>query len=171
MCGIALVGLSSAASAQTPVSGLQAVSRQGQVFITFSEVPGSSLTYQVSRSAQPITSLAGLTPLAVLPQGSGVNKYTGTNFIIADLGAPLPNGTGLVVLTSTQTGAFYYAVTNSSSSALVPGANVTSAPVSEVVWATPGAVQIRPTYTDAAGNRVREYFAWEDPTTWHPCGY
>ena len=144
------------------VTNLDTRFRAGQVFLTFREMAGIGVIYQVYRSVQPITSVSGLTPVATLPQGSGINQHTQTALIITDLGSPLPAGTGLLVLTSRQTGSFYYAVTNSTTSALVAGVNATTTSVNETVWATPGAVQQRLPYTNYEGNRLTEYFAWED---------
>ena len=150
------------------VVGLVVAHRKGQSFITFRETGQSGITYRVFRSPQPITSVQNLAPIAVLEPGSGTSKYTGRNFIIEDLGAPLPSGSGLLVFTPDWSGSFYYAVTTSLDASLVPGVNVTSSPVPETRLDVPGAVQIAATYPDPYGNPLTEYYAWEDFTTWDP---
>ena len=149
-------------------TNLQAIFRKGQTFVTFNEVSGASVTYQVYRDAAPIISVANRTPIAVLDQGSGINKYTNTNFIVTDLGSPLPNGTGLLVWTTSAAGDFYYAVTNSSDSSIVAGVNATTAAVQETVFAVPGSIQLKAAYSanGPGTNRVTEYFAWEDYAKW-----
>jgi dienelactone hydrolase len=151
-----------------PVTNLQVQFRKGQTFLTFTEAAGATLIYSIYRSPQPITSLAGLTPIAALTQGSGLNQYTGTPFIITDLGSPLPSGTGLLVWTASQSGSFYYAVTHSQDASLNPGTNSLTTPVTETVWETPGAVQLKATYNSngPGTNRITEYFAWEDYAGW-----
>ena len=136
--------------------------------MTFTEIPGSGVTYRVYRSTQPITSVAGLTPVATLPQGSGLNRYINQMFIITDLGSPLPAQTGLLVWTPSISGAYYYAVTNSTDAALVAGVNATLTPANEIAQAVPGSIQLKAPYGEfgAGSHQVTEYFAWEDYATW-----
>jgi Putative esterase len=168
--GIALAGVLALAAPidAATVTNLQVFAQKGQAFVTFTEISGSGVTYRVYRSTSPITSLAGLTPVATLPQGSGLNRYTGQMFIIRDLGSPLPAQTGLLVWTASVSGGFYYAVTNSVDSALVPGVNVTTSPVNEIAAAVPGSVQLKAPYGEfgPGSHMVTEYFAWEDYATW-----
>jgi dienelactone hydrolase len=157
----------SSAAAQT-VTNLRAEFRKGQTFVTFDEVQGKGLRYNVYRATSPIVGTRGLAPIAVLLEGSGKNRYTGNNFIITDLGSPLPVGTGLLVWTPENEGAFYYAVTTSASAQIEPGINATTAPVSERVVEVPGAVLLRPAYRQNGpkSNWIRQYFAWEDYRSW-----
>ncbi len=150
------------------VTDLQVLVQKGQAFVTFREIPGSGVTYRVYRSANPISSVSGLIPIATLPQGSGLNRYTGQMFIITDLGSPLPTQTGLLVWTTNSTGSFYYAVTNSSDATLAAGTNVTSSATNEVVWPVPGSIQLKAPYLEfgPGSHQVTEYFAWEDYSTW-----
>jgi predicted esterase len=165
-----LLATASRTEAVTP-SGIQARFSKGQVFVTFNEVAGAGITYNVYRSASPITSIGGLTPVITLPQNSGLNLYTNQRFVVSDLGNPLAAGVGLFVYTSHAAGGFYYAVTSSQDSSIVPGANATTAAVTETVWEVPGAVQIGPPVTCGAVQCV-PYMAWEDASTWDPAwGY
>jgi S-formylglutathione hydrolase FrmB len=150
------------------VTNLKVLAQKGQAFLTFTEIPGAGVTYRVYRSTQPITSVAGLSPIATLAQGSGFNLYTNQAFVITDLGSPLPSQTGLLVWTTAVTGSYYYAVTNSIDSGLISGVNVTATPASEEHWAVPGSVQLRTPYDrfEPGSERVVEYFAWEDYATW-----
>jgi dienelactone hydrolase len=166
----ALLLWSSGLALAAPVTNLQVAFRKGQTFITFREVTGS-VTYSVYRSTSPIASVAGLTPIAVLPQGSGVYKYTGQGFIVTDLGTPLAAGTGLLVYTTSQNGTYYYAVTNSQDATISAGVNATMSGLAETVWVTPGAVQIRAPYA-FQGYQITEFFAWDDYASWDPAwGY
>src|SRR4029453_10085759 len=157
-----------ATSEAATVTNLQVLAQKGQAFVTFREIAGSGVTYQVYRSTTQITSIAGLAPVATLPQGSGLNRYTGQMFIITDLGSPLSSQTGLLVWTTTSTGSYYSAFTNSTDATLVPGANVTTSPANEVAMALPGSIQVKAPYLEfgTGSNQVWEYFAWEDYSTW-----
>lgn len=80
-----------------PVSNLRVTHRRGQSFLTFSEIPGKGVTYNVYRSRARITDTTKLTPIATLPQGTAKLKYTGKNLVVTDRGDPLPDNTGLLV--------------------------------------------------------------------------
>jgi dienelactone hydrolase len=168
--GAALIGLLAlgTSSEAATVTNLQVLVQKGQAFVTFTEISGSGVTYRVYRSTSPITSVAGMTPVATLSQGSGLNRYTGQMFIIRDLGSPLPPQTGLLVWTISASGAFYYAVTNSADAALAPGVNMLTSPVTEVPAAVPGSVQLKAPYGEfgTGSHMVTEYFAWEDYSKW-----
>ena len=155
-------------SAGPAVVNIQASFRKGQTFVTFNEVANKSVTYSVYRSTSPITTLTGLSPIAELPRGSGYSRLAGTHFVIEDLGAPLANGTGLLVWTAREICACYYAVTTSASADVVLGANSTSTPTAETPWSVPGAVQVAaPTQPGGPGsNRYYKFMAWEDYATW-----
>jgi hypothetical protein len=159
-----LLGMAMSAEAATP-TGLQARFSKGQVFVTFNEVTGAGITYNVYRSNSPITSVGSLTPVKVLPQNSGLNLYTNQRFVVTDLGSPLASGVGLFVYTSHAGGGFYYAVTTSQDSSIAAGVNATTTPVQELVWEVPGAVQIGPPFASGAFQAV-PYMAWEDASTW-----
>ena len=165
----ALLGMLAAASAEAATAtNLRVLVQKGQAFVTFTEVAGSGVTYQVYRSANPINSVSGLTPVATLPQGSGLNRYTGQMFIITDMGSPLSPQTGLLVWTTSSSGNYYYAVTNSADSSLAPGSNVLTSPANEVAQPVPGSIQLKAPYLEfgAGSHQVTEYFAWEDYATW-----
>lgn len=160
----------------TPVCGatpsnLQARVSQGQVFLTFTEVSGSGLTYNVYRSTSPITNVSGLTPIATLPQNSGLNLYTNQRFIVTDNGSPLAAGVGLFVYTTHNNGGAYYAVTTSADSTVTAGVNATTSPTAEMVAAIPGPVQLGPAH-DCGGHICVSYMQWEDAASWAPAfGY
>ena len=106
--------------------------RSGQTFLTWDERPGlSGESYRVYRHAQPITAgnLAAATRLYEVWEGSAnfyANHYSDGGWqpryfervVVANQGAPLPAGTGLLVWTLATndfaggaTGTAYYAVT------------------------------------------------------------
>jgi hypothetical protein len=87
---LALMLLPGLVDAQTNV---QARVSQGQTFVTWTETAGVT-GYNVYRSTAPITSVSGLTPIALVPRDSGLNLYTNQRFVIADNGGPVPVGTG-----------------------------------------------------------------------------
>ena len=161
-----LLGLATPAAAATP-TGVQTRFSKGQVFVTFNEVSGTGITYNVYRSSSPITSVGGLTPVATLPQNSGTNLYTNQRFVVTDQGSPLAAGVGLFVYTSHANGGFYYAVTSSQDSSIVAGTNATTSAVQEFAWDVPGAVQISAPFTCGAFQCI-SYMAWEDASTWDP---
>jgi hypothetical protein len=161
-----LLALAAPADAVTP-TGLQTRFSKGQVFVTFNEVTGAGITYNVYRSSSPITSVGGLTPVITLPQGSGVNLYTNQRFVVTDQGSPLAAGVGLFVYTSHANGGFYYAVTSSQDSSIVAGTNATTSAVQEFAWDVPGAVQIGAQFSCGA-YQCKPYMAWEDAATWDP---
>jgi dienelactone hydrolase len=160
--------LSAAVGEAATVTNLRVLVQKGQAFVTFTEIAGSGVTYRIYRSLQPITSVSAMTPIATLAQGSGLNRYTGRTFIITDLGTELPAQTGLLVWTTSTSGAYYYAVTNSGDATLVSGTNVTVSPANEVALAVPGSIQLKAPYGEfgAGSHQVTEYFAWEDYATW-----
>ncbi len=121
-------------SAQTATE-LTAFHRSGQTFLTWPETSlgNPTITYQVYRHTAPIDAgnLGAATLLAEVPQWSGVywtersraldewveeGGYRSLrNYVITDLGAELPDGTGLFVWTTHDEGNFYYAVMSSDS--------------------------------------------------------
>ncbi len=166
-----LLGTAPRAEAVSP-TGLQVRFSKGQVFVTFNEVAGTGITYKVYRSASPIATVSGLTAVTTLRQNSGLNLYTNRRFVVTDLGSPLDPGVGLFVYTSHANGGFYYAVTTSADSTIVPGTNATTTPVQELVWEVSGAVQIAPQFACDDVFQCVSYMAWEDASTWDPAwGY
>jgi hypothetical protein len=157
--------LSPARTEAATVTNLQARVSKGQTFLTFTQVSGTAITYNIYRSTSPITSISGLTPIAILPTDSGKNPYTGQNFVICDLCQPLPSNTGLLVWTTQTSGNYYYAVTNSQSADLT--ISNTIGPVVEAFFATPGAVLLGTASNVGGGGHTQyRYMAWEDCATW-----
>lgn len=124
---------SAATSPQTqPAGAITAFHRSGQTFLTWPEVAGDpALTYRVFRHSAPLDAdtLDQAQLLAEMPQGSGIfwteharaleppfddGGYRSLEtYVITDLGAQLPDGTGLLVWTTHADGEFYYAVATS----------------------------------------------------------
>jgi hypothetical protein len=118
-------------SAAPQPTGLTAVHRSGQTFLTWQERSDlSGESYHVYRSAQPITAatLSAARQLTsrwgALPEGSSIfwseRSYPDSvrggvpvvgNYVISDLGPQLPDTTGLFVWTPKEAGLYYYAVT------------------------------------------------------------
>ncbi|MDQ2807027.1 MAG: hypothetical protein M3Z04_08980, partial [Chloroflexota bacterium] len=107
-------------------SGLTALQRSGQTFLTWQEVGTvTGELYHIYRSAAPITAanIGAARQLTAqwgpLPEGSSIfwserahpSGPQLLNYVIADLAAPLTDTTGLFVWTGKERGAFYYAVT------------------------------------------------------------
>ena len=162
------------------VSGLQAVHRSGQTFVTWQE--DSTVTgelYHVYRSSSPITSqnLASAQRLTSkwgpLDDNTSVHQLAGSHspstFVIQDLGSPLSEDTGLFVYTtpSGQSGSFYYAVTevvNGVEQVTVSsGSSSLALPLNESV-ATPQPVLIY----SANGGKSRVYTQYMDYAKWNP---
>jgi hypothetical protein len=133
-------------------TGLQAFHRSGQTFITWTEdstVSGEG--YHVYRSASPINtanldSAEKLTSQwGALDDNTSVHQKaapgTGVpaNFVIEDLGAPVPSTKGLFVYTTPagQSGTWYYAVTQVTNGTelktIAAGSNALNAGVAETV--------------------------------------
>ena len=122
------------------VTGVSAVHRAGQTFVTFREVGAApqalsarelhalrrarggedGIRYRVYYAPRPVTSLAGLTPIAEVPPLSGWNgEYWGdaqaeksvTRYVIEDGAGPLAPGMGLFVHNPERAGEAFYAVT------------------------------------------------------------
>lgn len=156
-----LAGILDSHAAAATVTNLRAESRRGQTFITFTESSPAD-TYRVYRSASPITSLAGLTPIAGLAADSSRNRYTGINFVICDRCPPVADNTGLLVWTPRESGRAYYGVQVAGSSTFA------SVQVDEVAQLLPGAVLIEAGLTSDGLARRFKYWMWEDYATWHP---
>ncbi len=142
-------------------SGLTALQRSGQTFLTWQEVGMvTGERYHVYRSAAPITANTISTSRQLtaqwgpLPEGSSIfwserahpSGPQLLNYVIADLAAPLTDTTGLFVWTTKESGSFYYAVTTVlngvENRAEFSAANSLSSPVAETP-ADPAPIQIR----------------------------
>lgn len=163
-------------------SGIQAVHRSGQTFVTWTEdgaVTGES--YNVYRSSSPITTanIAQAEKLTAkwgpLDDNTSVNVGAApgvgvpANFVIEDLGTPLSDSTGLFVYTTpaAQSGTWYYAVTEviagNESTVLTAGSNSLSTGVSETV-ATPSPVLT----VSVNSGHGRIYTQFMDYAKWNP---
>jgi hypothetical protein len=152
-----LVGLFAAAgatrSAAAPrVTGIAAVSRNGQTFITWNDASPADPTarYALYQSAQPITEqtigAAHLLQWDILPDSAsifGPNVVTRVpRAVLAPDQPPLPDGTGLAVVTIPAARQSYYAILPADPSGHplsepVPGQSATVQPLSE----TPAPIQ------------------------------
>lgn len=155
---------------------LQAQHRDGQTFITWSEVQGEA-GYHVYRHTSPITSsnidrAEKLTARwGPLDSDTSINKHAHglvpTTYVISDLGQPLAQGNGLFVNTTASDGAFYYAVTTVAggreNSSIVPGENSLLDAVSETVAET------KPVLTLSLNQgKGRLYTQYMDYANWNP---
>jgi predicted esterase len=134
-------------NAASRVSNIDAAYRNGQVFITWDNVKIPNVIYTVFKSATPIrygTDLASAQNLGTVRENSALNqRLTGLAggarkyLRIDSASAPLAEGTGLFVATSTAPGSFYYAATasaaNTSDTTIALGSNSLAAAVSEAV--------------------------------------
>ena len=159
------------------VSGIQAQYRDGQTFITWSEIASSDpeTTYRIYRHTSAITSdnLGSAELLDEVPQDSAAFSRLAENsgrLSTPFSGGPLPNGTGLYVYTVESSGARYYAVTTvvRGNENRTVGAGNSAGPVTETVTQTSPVLQYRE-FADplASGNR-HIYIAWLgrfDPTS------
>lgn len=161
------------------VTGLTAVHRGGQTFLTGTKNSGStgSTTYGIRRSASAFTSSADGTLLITLTANSyrllhnddpgtltnGENLTSG--FVVTDDGSHLASTQILAVITthSGETGTWHYAAFSSDDPTTVAaGVNTTS--VAETYQAVPGAIHLGSTVV--GGYTCHRYYAWEDLRTW-----
>ncbi len=122
---------------------LQALHRDGQTFITWTEATGASTRYNVYRSTSPITSIAALTPLGNVDQNSSRDargqtaEGGGAKYFAVIASTPLPPTKGLFVHTTILNGAYYYAVTSydgtGENTSVSLGLNSLAAAVNEIV--------------------------------------
>lgn len=132
---------------QVRPSGLSAVHRQGQTFLTFDSPPTTGWTHRVYRSASPITVDADL-DAATLVGSIGDSSATDARlssvlkvlytFRTDSASAPLPADKGLFVVTPPQSRNSWYAVTSQLAGSpedrrVVVGANALAVPVSELL--------------------------------------
>ncbi len=131
-----------AVSSPPPPTTVQAVHRSGQTFVTWDEVPDSTVTYRVYRSDSPITSVSLMTSLGEVGQNTTLNVRAlaaeGATYPYRIVeGVDLSLASGLFVHTPAEAGAFYYAVTSvdatGENTTVTPGQNVTTAALPEAV--------------------------------------
>lgn len=129
------------------VSGLRALHRSGQTFLTWTCPSGDGWTYRVYASPSAISSSSGLgaaTLLGAVPDSTwydrrlSVLKGLQYQFSIDSLAAPLAPSQGLFVATPGSGGTQYYAVTAQlgdcgENPTIRPGVNALDLPVSEQV--------------------------------------
>jgi pimeloyl-ACP methyl ester carboxylesterase len=134
------------AAAQTTVSGIRALPRSGQVFLTWKEVPDAGSTYYVYRSTSPIDDAADLAGAELLGSVDSDSSKNQRNTLLAagipdyyaieDLAPRLLDDDGLFVHTFAASASAWYAVTASSGgnedTTIVVEQNATLAPVLEV---------------------------------------
>ena len=159
-------------------TGLTAIHRSGQTFLTWPEVDATS-GYHVYRHSAPITQ-ANLSAADRLtekwgPVGSDsslnvhANSVTPSHFVISNLAEPLTDDTGLFVYTTQpgESGMAYYAVTvvanGSEQTTITSGSNSLGQAIEETVN-TP-----IPVLTDSVNNGGgRLYTQYMDYSKWNP---
>ncbi len=131
-----------AVSSPLPPTNIQVFHRSGQSFVTWDEVPDSTVTYRVYRADSPISSVSLMAPLGQLGQNTTLNLRAltaeGAAYpyrIVA--GVDLSLTSGLFVHTAAETGMFYYAVTSvdqtGENTAVIQGQNVTTVALPETL--------------------------------------
>jgi hypothetical protein len=128
-----------------PVTNIDAFFRDGQVFVTWDNIPTTNVRYTLYKSSDPIRHGANLTSAQNLGDvrdfSARDQRLTGTGasvFLKIDPGLPpLAMTKGLFVATSTTAGSFYYAITPTvgglEDTTIVVGSNALASPVSETV--------------------------------------
>ncbi|MFH1051137.1 MAG: hypothetical protein V1779_09460 [bacterium] len=133
------------ASAQS-VTGLRAVFKKGQTFLTWDKLDNKDIQYYIYRSTSPFIRESDInknTFVAKIDSNSSQNKRLSdllqkpVYFRIDDLGNPLDDTKCLYVQTATIDGAFYYAVMPFMGDKIIPsinqGNNTTKNPVYEII--------------------------------------
>lgn len=161
------------------VTGLTAVHRGGQTFLTGTKNAGAtgSTTYAIRRSASAITSSSDGTLVATLTANSyrllynddpgtitnGENLTTG--FVVTDDGAHLASTKILLVFTTGvgETGTWNYAAFTSDDPTTV-AAGVNTVSVAETYQVTPGAIHLGSSVVGSY--TVHRYYAWRNYSTW-----
>jgi hypothetical protein len=128
------------------ITGLTAFYRDGQVFLTWTNVAGPENFYKVYRSLSPVAygwQLSGCEYLGKTHQLSArdINLTTHYNqdyyLRIDSAGTPLPVSSGLFVATTLEEGNYYYTVTvqtsNNEDTTIISGSNTTIQPITEWV--------------------------------------
>lgn len=170
----ALVGASlslpSHARATPDAAGsLSATHQDGQTFITWTDVSGSGVRYNVYRAAAPITSLSAATWIGSVSQNSSLNTRAtyvegrGQNiyYVIPGAGA-LTDTMGLMVYTVAASGTAYYAVTTEDSTGenqtITPGQNSLTSGIAETLDFPAPVFQQR-----TSGTEVRDRYVFWTP--------
>ncbi len=158
------------------VKALRAEHRDGQTFITWSEVQGD-VGYHVYRHTSPISSanIGSAEKLTArwgpLDDNTSVNKHAAglvpSTYVISDLGQALAEETGLFVNTPANDGAYFYAVTTVvggyENIALVSEDNSLAEPVMETV------AEPKPVLTLSLNRgKGRLYTQYMDYSRWNP---
>jgi hypothetical protein len=129
------------------VTNINALFRDGQVFIIWDNLTTTNVVYELYKSSDPIQygyQLSTAQNLGKVHDNSGLNKrltdITGGTPIylkIDSASVPIASNKGLFVATTTDGGSFYYAVTagigNLEDTTIVFGSNSLASPVSEIV--------------------------------------
>lgn len=163
-------------------TGIQALHRSGQTFLTWTEDAGvTGEGYHVYRSGSPITTATLGQAQKLTSRWGPLDDNTSVHqtrapqtpvpetFLIQDLGTPLGKDTGLFVWTTqnTEAGAAYYAVTQVTNGVenltLTPGVNSLTAAVTEDV-AVPAPVLT----VSINGGKGRIYTQYMDYARWNP---
>ncbi len=160
------------------VTGLTAVHRNGQTFLTWRE-PDSNTQYHVYRHTTPISTANIAQAKKLTGRWGALGADTSVNvhgvssapehFVVSDLGAPLSDSTGLFVYTAQpdESAAAYYAVTSVQdgveSKKITAGGNATVQAVNEV-YGTPAPV-LTATLNNGKGRLYTQYM---DYTNWNP---
>lgn len=139
------VALALGAQARAQVSSLAATQRAGQVFLTWSQPPGSLDAYRVWRSTAPIAHRLDLAQAELIGHASFESSLNvrETQLVLApvryridELGAPLGADQGLFVHTVSAAQPAWYAVTRvvngSADDAIAAGDNALLAPIDEL---------------------------------------
>jgi hypothetical protein len=171
---LVLITASPVAAEEVSVTGIRAVHRHGQTFVTWQDAAegedGAKFRYSLYSSNAPITAdnlaQAELCFRGVLNNSAKLygSAFTGTDrldsskpyAILVEGGRPLPAWSGLAVRTVQRTGKTYYAVVATDQQfkmlgAIVPGENATTQPLDE----QPAAIQPIKLYDSA--NREGPY--------------
>jgi hypothetical protein len=135
-----------AANQPLPVTNINAFFRDGQVFVTWTNLTTTNVSYTLYKSSNLILNgqqLSSAQNLGYVRDNSSLNQrlteITGTPAYlkIDSTSPPLASTKGLFVATSTTAGSFYYAITASVSgledTTIVVGSNSLASPVSETV--------------------------------------
>ena len=168
------------------VTNLKARFQGGKTYITFSEGAGSGSTYNIYRSASPISSVTGLTRLANIPVNSAYDPSYNLYHVVPGSAEParpgynsstsaplLTQGTGLFVYTPKDTSVAYYAVTvvnsGTEDKSVNAGVNSLNTGVQEKYWPVPQAVLRKIvdswTWLEFDYEYYMDYSTWADSAT------
>ncbi|MBN2365364.1 MAG: T9SS type A sorting domain-containing protein [Calditrichaeota bacterium] len=128
------------------ISNMNAIFKNGQVFITWDELQQTDVVYTVYKSPDPIEygyQLSSAQNLGNVRDNSRINERLSEiigvpiSLKIDSASTPIAAGKGLFVATATETGSFYYAITarfnNLEDTTIIAGSNSLISPVSETV--------------------------------------